>query len=211
MRSLLKSFEDRRWLCHSVKNLLRFSKGKGFKENIYLGVKDTTYSKFFLLKIRACLLNFEDETTQSFMNAVFNALNDVTSELFMVFKEVKGLSIQNHTQILRRIKYYLDLIIDLSRVLELLTRWVPELFLCKDQIHASRLLDFVLFIFRSVFRMQMDQLFTEFCDKLQSRSRTLAQVMAPFVAILTNLYLATKALPAEASSPMKRQRAALSA
>ena len=71
--------------------MLRFSKGKGFKELIYRGVKDTTYSKFFLMKIRANLLNFDDETTTNFMNAVFNALNDVTSELFMVFKEIKGM------------------------------------------------------------------------------------------------------------------------
>ena len=66
------------------------------------------------------------------MNEVFNALNDVTSELFLVFKEIKDLPIGNNTQILRRIKYFLDLIIDLSRILELLTRWVPELFLSKD-------------------------------------------------------------------------------
>jgi len=30
------------------------------------------------------------------MNAVFNALNDVTSELFMVFKEIKGMPIGHH-------------------------------------------------------------------------------------------------------------------
>ena len=54
--ALLDSFNDRRWICHSVKNLLRFSKGKGFKELIYRGVKDTTYSKLFLFRIRACLL-----------------------------------------------------------------------------------------------------------------------------------------------------------
>lgn len=190
MKTLLRSFDDRRWLCHSVKNLLRFSKGKGFKEIVYRGVHDSTYSKFFLFKIRSCLLDFEDETTNSFMNAVFNALNDVTSELFMVFKEVKGLAISNHNQILRRIKYYLDLIIDLCRVVELLSRWVPELFLSKDQIHASRLLDYILFVFRSVFNMQMDSLFNEFCSKLMSKSRNLPQVLAPFIGILTNIYYA---------------------
>ena len=122
------------------------------------------------------------------MNAVFNALNDVTSELFMVFKEIKGLHVSYQNQILRRIKYFLDLIIDLSRILELLTRWVPELFLSKDQIHAGRLLDFILFVFRSVFRMQMDNLFIDFCNKLQTRSRTLPQFLVPFIGILTNLY-----------------------
>lgn len=118
------------------------------------------------MKIRSYLLQFDDELTTNFMNAVFNALNDVTSELFMVFKEIKGLPIASHNQILRRIKYFLDMIIDLNRILELLTRWVPELFLCKSQIHAGRLLDYVLFVFRSIFRMQMDQLFDDFCNKL---------------------------------------------
>jgi len=36
----------------------------------------------------------------------------------------------------------------------------------------------------------MDELFIEFCDKLQSKSRSLAQVLAPFIGILTNLYQA---------------------
>ena len=95
--TLLKSFNDQRWLCHSVKNLLRFSKGKGFKEIIYRGVKDTTYSRFFLLRTRACLLNFSEQTTNDFMNAVFNSINDVTSELFIVFKEIKDSPLGNHT------------------------------------------------------------------------------------------------------------------
>lgn len=66
------------------------------------------------------------------MNSIFNALNDATSELFIVFKEIKGMSIGQVSQIQRRLKYYLDVIIDLSRILELLTKWVPELFLSKD-------------------------------------------------------------------------------
>ena len=96
MPTLLKSFNDQRWLCHSVKNLLRFSKGKGFKEIIYRGVKDTTYSKFFLLRTRANLLNFNEQTTVEFMNAVFNSINDVTSELFIVLKEIKDSPLGNH-------------------------------------------------------------------------------------------------------------------
>ena len=94
--ALLDSFNDRRWICHSVKNLLRFSKGKGFKELIYRGVKDTTYSKLYLFRIRACLLQFDEERTTNFMNEVFNSLNDVTSELFLVFKEIKGIPISYH-------------------------------------------------------------------------------------------------------------------
>ena len=74
------------------------------------------------------------------MNAVFNALNDVTSELFMVFKEIKGLHVSYQNQILRRIKYFLDLIIDLSRILELLrSRWHVLLLLLFTTIIIFRL------------------------------------------------------------------------
>ena len=126
---LLQSLNDRRWLCHSVKNLLRFSKGRGFKEIIYTGVRDTTYSEFFLKNMRNSLLAFDSEISKNFMNAVFNALNDVTSELFMILKELKGAAINHRSQLLRRIKYFLDMIIDLCRILEMLTKWIPELFL----------------------------------------------------------------------------------
>ena len=82
--------------------------------------------------MRHSLLTFDSETSKNFMNAVFNALNDVTSELFMILKELKGAPMSQRSQILRRIKYFLDMIIDLCRILEMLTKWVPELFLQKD-------------------------------------------------------------------------------
>ena len=66
------------------------------------------------------------------MNAVFNALNDITSELFMILKELKQAQAVQRNQLLRRIKYYLDMIIDLCRIVEMLTKWIPELFLSKD-------------------------------------------------------------------------------
>ena len=146
--------------------MLRFSKGRGFKEIIYTGVRDTTYSEYFLRKTRQCLLEFDSDVSKEFMNAVFNALNDVTSELFMILKELKQAQAVGKQQLLRRIKYYLDMIIDLCRIVEMLTKWIPELFLSKDQIHASRLLDYVQFVFRSIFRMKMDEMFVDFCSKL---------------------------------------------
>jgi len=84
---MLESFGDRRWLCHTVKNLLRLSKGQGFKEITYSGIGDSTYSEYFLEKLRNKLLSSEDEATKQFMHSVFSAVNDVTSELFMVLKE----------------------------------------------------------------------------------------------------------------------------
>ena len=110
--------------------MLRFAKGRGFKEIIYTGVRDTTYSEWFLKRMRQSLLNFDSETCKNFMNAVFNALNDVTTELLSILKEFKSAAANmSKHQMLRRIKYFLDMIIDLCRILEMLTKWVPELFL----------------------------------------------------------------------------------
>lgn len=75
-----------------TKNFLRFSKGRGFKEislsNSKIGIEDT-YSDFFLKKIGE-QLRTKDKTTKDFMNCFFNALNDLTTEVFMIFKELKN-------------------------------------------------------------------------------------------------------------------------
>ena len=128
------------------------------------------------------------------MNAVFNALNVVTSELFLIWKELKNAQGGQKNQLMRRIKYFLDMIIDLCRILEMLTKWVPELFLQKDQIHSTRLLDYIQSVFRSIFREKMDVLFIDFCQKLQTRSRTLPQFLVPFIGMLVNLYTAIECL-----------------
>ena len=49
---MLGSLGDQRWDCHTLKNLLRFQKGKGFKEIVYKGVKDETFSELFLMSLR---------------------------------------------------------------------------------------------------------------------------------------------------------------
>ena len=67
-RNILESLDDRRWQCHSIKNFLRFSKGRGFKEYIYRGVMDTTYSEFFLRKLRQILLDSDHTISDKFMN-----------------------------------------------------------------------------------------------------------------------------------------------
>jgi hypothetical protein len=130
--TMLSSLGDQRWDCHTLKNILRLSKGKGFKEVVYKGVNDETFSEFFLICIRKSLLQYESETTKNFMHSVLSSLSDYTSEIFMIFKETQGASMHNRTQLYRRVKFYLDIIIDLCRVLEILTRWVPEIFLSKD-------------------------------------------------------------------------------
>lgn len=127
------------------------------------------------------------------MNSVFNSLNDVTSELFMVIKEEIKVGDNPHnlnlsSQLERRVRFYFDLIVDLCRILEVLSKWVPEIFLSKKLIHSNRLFEFIFFVLRSLFKMDFSQKLTIFCGITPSRTRTLPQMLTPFVGILTNLY-----------------------
>lgn len=104
--NMLRCLEDKRWVSHSVKNFLRLTKGSGFREIIYKGSKgpnqpnvgesglclDITYSGYYLERLRDFLLKLDDQTGLQFINSVFNSLNDVTSELFMIFKEEQNLA-----------------------------------------------------------------------------------------------------------------------
>jgi len=110
---------------------------------------DCTRSDFYLGKVRIELLKLENEMTKDFMNSIFNSLNDVTSELFMIFREETQSNIMNNkNNLLKQSKFYIDLIIDLCRIIEILSKNVPELFLSKETIHATRLLNFVTFVLK---------------------------------------------------------------
>jgi len=187
--NILKCLEDRRTIIHTVKNFLRLSKGKGFKEILYRGSKgpydlqptdskglclDITYSEHSLKVLREHLLKFEDETVKSFMNSVLNGLNEVTSELFIVIKEeIKVNSTSLSASMERRIRFYFDLIVDLCRILEVVSKWAPEVFLHKSMIHVNRVIEFMFFVLRSLFRMDFRQKITIFCNIVPTRIRTL--------------------------------------
>jgi len=87
---LMKSFIKNINLSHVTKNILRLAKGQGFKEIIYEENVEKTNSSYFLYKLRMQLLNLDSKVTQEFMNAFFNSMNDITSELFIIFKELKN-------------------------------------------------------------------------------------------------------------------------
>lgn len=53
---MMSSLGDQRWDCHTLKNVLRFQKGKGFKEIVYRGVADETCSPLFLQSLRKQIL-----------------------------------------------------------------------------------------------------------------------------------------------------------
>lgn len=86
---LMRSFAKGINLRHASKNILRLAKGQGFREIIYEEVIEKTHSSFFLNKLRLQLMNADNKDTCDFMNAFFNSLNDITTDLFTIFKEVK--------------------------------------------------------------------------------------------------------------------------
>ena len=92
-----------------------------------------TYSEYYLERVRLQMLSFKDPCTVTFLNNLFNYLNDVTSELFMILKEETMTNIMaDRNFVQRRTRYYIDIIIDLSRVLEVISGWAPEVFLSVD-------------------------------------------------------------------------------
>lgn len=142
---LLRSF-DKRYLLLVCKNFLRFAKCRGFKEISLVGqvqgIEDT-YSEFFLKQIREELLQTQDKTSKEFMNVFFNTLNELTTEIFVIFKELKNSYSPN---ILKRTKNLSQIIVDMYRMLEIMTKWVPEIFVDKTQIHSIRLINYLMFV-----------------------------------------------------------------
>jgi hypothetical protein len=181
----MRSF-DKQFLMLATKNLLRFWKGRGFKEvHLSQTVSENTYSEFFLGAIKQQLTRPGDRTAKDFMNTLFNILNDLTTELFVIFKLLKN---RYDNQALKKTRLNFQLAVDLFRVLELLTRWVPEIFLDKQYIHSTRLLAYLMFVLRSIFFGKIDSYIEFYSSKINFNSETLAQFLAPLISILKNLY-----------------------
>ena len=164
---LMKSFSKNINLRHVTKNLLRLAKGQGFKEIIYEDKIEKTSSPYFLYKLRMQLLSLDSKITKEFMNAYFNSLNDITSELIIQFKELKNTS---SAMSIRKTKSYFEASIDLLRMGELFSTWCPELFLDVENVHSTRLLNFMMFTLNSIFVGEIDKLIGNFAEKLHSFS-----------------------------------------
>ena len=133
------------------------------------------------------LLQYDNELVKVFMNSVFNGLNEVTSELFMIIKEEIKQG-QHFTVMERRINVYFDLIVDLCRVLEMVSRWAPEVFLSLNLIHANRMIEFMFFVLKELFRQDFQIKMLTYCQMTPTRHRNIPQMLAPFIGIITNLY-----------------------
>ena len=131
------------------------------------------------------LLNLEDKVTQDFMNAFFNNVNDITSELFIIFKELKS----SFSQLaLRKTQNYFYASIDLLRMCELFATCCPELFLDIEHVHSSRLLNFVMLVLNTVLTGDVSKHISHFADRMQLTSASLQQFLAPLIGIFVSLY-----------------------
>lgn len=72
--------------------------------------------------------------------------------------------------------------------MEILTQWVPEIFVDKQHIHSVRLINYMMFVLHSIFIGQIDNYIDFFSGKIMQRSETLPQFLAPFIGILKHLY-----------------------
>jgi hypothetical protein len=119
------------------------------------------------------------------MNVFFNTLNEMTTELFVIFKELKN---SYNTQILKRTRQTFQLVVDLFRIMEIMTKWAPEIFVDKNEIHSIRLINYIMFVLHSIFVGQIDNYMDFFASKINQRSESLPQFLAPLIGILKNLY-----------------------
>lgn len=133
------------------------------------GIEDT-YSEIFLNRIRQQLLLPGDRISKEFMNALFNTLNEMTTEIFVIFKELKN---NYSAQVLKRTRALFTQVVDMFRMLEILTKWAPEIFVDKTQIHSMRLLNYVMFVLHSVFAGGIAGYVEFCCAKIMQRSETL--------------------------------------
>ena len=187
----MRSF-DKRYLQLVSKNFLRFWKGRGFKEvHMPLKISENTFSEFFLGRLRVQLVAPGDKLAKEFMNSFFNILNELTTELFVIFKELKN---AYGPQILKKTRSNFVLVVDLFRIVEMLTRYAPEIFVDKQSVHSIRLLNYMMFVLHSVFVGELGAYIDYFSEKIQHRSETLSQFLAPFIGILRNLYEAANTL-----------------
>jgi hypothetical protein len=98
------------------------------------------------------------------MNTLFNALNELTTEVFVIFKELKN---NYHQQILKRTRMSFSMVVDLYRILEVMTKHAPEIFVEKTQIHSIRLINYIMFVLHSVFVGNLDNYIEFFAGKIQ--------------------------------------------
>lgn len=65
------------------------------------------------------------------------------------------------------------MIVDMYRMLEVMTKWAPEIFVDKNQIHSMRLINYIMFVLHSVFIGNIDSYIEFFAGKVMQKTDTL--------------------------------------
>jgi hypothetical protein len=127
----------------------------------------------------------DNKDTSGFMNSFFNALNEITSQLCIIFKELKN---NFNSNTLRKTQSLFYAVIDLLRICELFITWCPELFLDIDQVHSNRLVGYLMFTLNSLFNGEVYRHIEYFSQKTYLHSATLEQFLAPIIGVFAALY-----------------------
>lgn len=91
------------------------------------------------------------------MNNFFNCLNEFTTELFVIFKEILEHDPHYDNQHLqKKLKSLMTIVCDLCRILELITSVAPEIVVDKEGIQCNRMLSYIMFVLNSVFKGNVD-------------------------------------------------------
>jgi hypothetical protein len=65
------------------------------------------------------------------------------------------------------------MVVDQYRILEVMIKWAPEIFVDKEQIHSIRLINHIMFVLHSLFDSHIDNYIEFFSGKIMQRSETL--------------------------------------
>lgn len=104
----------------------------------------------------------------------------------MIFKELDN---HYYTQAnLVKTNNYFGIIIDLFRLLELMTTHAVDIFIDKRQIHGKRTLTFVMFVLHTIFESGIEQYIKSFAQKIQQQNCNIEQFLAPFIGTLVNIH-----------------------
>ena len=78
----------------------------------------------------------------------------------------------------------------------MIVRQIPEIFLTSDEIHSTRIMNFLMFVLQTMFKSDVLPLLGKMCKKFCTKSRNSVQFLAPFIGILAQIYIGIQKLKA---------------
>eukprot|EP00743_Colponemidia_sp_Colp-15_P003211 GILK01003470.1.p1 GENE.GILK01003470.1~~GILK01003470.1.p1 ORF type:complete len:1178 (+),score=186.27 GILK01003470.1:64-3597(+) len=200
---LLETFDKRFWV--PVTNvLLRFWKGMGFDQSVPRP-QDCCHSVVFQQRFReVCQTN--RPLCNSFLNTLFNNLNWTVTEFNVTLKDLQQVPTRRRAspevvQLQRKCTVMFELSAHLLRLLEFVALELPSVFLGREEINTSRLIEMLLLILsRSIAgptAALLDSLSSGDGQHLEKISR--AAILGPVAGILVNLFKPSSSAPQDRS------------